>query len=79
MQINNNAPPWLAVGGAGDVLSGIILGLLAQGMHAFAAAAAAAWLHGSIATRFGPGLIAEDLVDGIPGILRGLSDSRKSV
>lgn len=73
--INNNAPPWLATAGAGDVLAGLILGLLAQKMPSFKATAAAAWLHGDIATTFGRGLIAEDLVDGIPSALRRLFGS----
>lgn len=77
--INANAPPWLATGGAGDVLSGMILGLVAQHMPVFAAAAAAAWLHGSIAAQFGPGLIAEDLVSGIPAALGDLSAGAKNV
>lgn len=67
--INANAPRWLASGGTGDVLSGFILGLLAQGMPAFEAASAAAWMHGAVAARFGPGLVAEDLVDGLPAVL----------
>ncbi len=71
--INSNAPPWLATAGAGDVLAGMILGLAAQGMPLFAAAAAAAWMHGHIAAGFGPGLIAEDLVDGIPPALAALN------
>jgi NAD(P)H-hydrate epimerase len=73
--INSNAPATLATAGAGDVLSGILLGLLAQGMEPFLAAAAAVWLHGAAATAFGPGLIAEDLADLLPGILRGLYTS----
>jgi NAD(P)H-hydrate epimerase len=73
--INANAPPSLATAGSGDVLSGIILGLLAQGLDAFDAAAAAVWLHGAAAARFGPGLIAEDLPDLIPPILRALGES----
>ena len=59
--INDNASPWLATGGTGDALAGTILGLLAQGMPAFKAAAAAVWLNGGAATRAGFGLRAEDL------------------
>jgi NAD(P)H-hydrate epimerase len=70
--INSNAPPWLATAGTGDVLAGLITGLLAQAMPAFEAAAAAVWIHGSAAAAFGPGLIAEDLPDMIPAILRSL-------
>ena len=73
--INSNAPPSLATAGSGDVLSGIALGLLAQGMQPFLAAAAAVWLHGAAATAFGPGLVAEDLPDLLPGIFRQLSDA----
>jgi len=70
--INTNAPPALATAGAGDVLCGILLGLLAQGMDPFLAAAAAVWMHGAAATEFGPGLIAEDLAELLPGVLRRL-------
>jgi len=70
--VNSNAPATLATAGSGDVLGGIILGLLAQGMDAFLAAAAAVWLHGAAAADFGPGLLAEDLADLLPGVLRRL-------
>jgi ADP-dependent NAD(P)H-hydrate dehydratase / NAD(P)H-hydrate epimerase len=70
--INANAPPELATAGSGDVLAGIALGLVAQGMAPPRAGAAAAWLHGAAASHFGPGLVAEDIIDELPPILRHL-------
>src|ERR1043165_7528395 len=70
--INESAPPWLATAGAGDVLAGMLVGLLAQHMPAFDAACAAVWLHGGAGKEVGPGLISEDLPEALPAIYRGL-------
>ena len=70
--ISFDAPPWLATAGSGDVLAGIVGGLLAQAMPVFEAACAAVWIHGACARAIGPGLIAEDLSEALPPVLRGL-------
>ncbi|WP_417526208.1 NAD(P)H-hydrate dehydratase [Marinovum sp.] len=68
----DRAAPWLATAGSGDVLAGMITGLLARGLSPMQAAEAAAWLHVEAARHVGPGLIAEDLPEALPPVLRGL-------
>jgi len=70
--VNLNGTPWLATAGSGDVLAGLIGGLIAQGMESYEAACAAAWIHAACAESFGPGLISEDLPGLVPMVLKQL-------
>lgn len=69
---SNLATPFCASAGTGDVLAGLIAGLVAQSMPAFEAACAAVWIHASAANRVGPGLIASDLIAALPAVLNDL-------
>lgn len=73
--INRHASPVLATAGSGDVLAGVIGGLMAQGMGGFDAACAAAWLHGDAGMRIGTGLTAERLLEAV-GLSRNALDGR---
>ena len=77
--ITENAPPTLATAGSGDVLAGLITGLLAQGMPPFEAGCAGAWLHGEAASDFGPGLIAEDICERLPAVLSRLAAEQRGL
>ena len=72
LAVNTNGIRWLATAGSGDVLAGMIGGLMAQRMDSFDAARAAVWMHADAARGFGPGLIAEDLPDRLPAVLAAL-------
>ena len=75
--INHHSSPELAVIGSGDVLSGLLVSLIGKNkMSPFKAACASTWLHGDIAKRFGKGLIAEDLIKGIPLALKRLKNGK---
>jgi ADP-dependent NAD(P)H-hydrate dehydratase / NAD(P)H-hydrate epimerase len=76
LSVNDNGTPWLATAGSGDVLAGMIGGLVAQRMDSFDAARAAVWMHAEAARSFGPGLIAEDLPEQLPAVLKGLFGGR---
>jgi len=70
--VSDNGPPWLATAGSGDVLAGFIVGLLVQGMPGWEGACAAVWLHGACGSAVGRGLIAEDLPEALPKVLKSL-------
>lgn len=72
LAVNGDGSPWLATAGSGDVLAGMIGGLIAQHMDSFDAARAAVWMHSEAARRFGPGLISEDLSQQLPAVLADL-------
>ncbi len=76
--INDNGPPWLATAGSGDVLAGLIGAMLAQGLDAWEAGCAGAWLHGRAGALAGPGLIAEDLPHHLPQSVRDALHERAS-
>jgi NAD(P)H-hydrate epimerase len=78
LAINANAPPDLATAGSGDVLAGMIAGLLAQGAPAFHAAAAGVWMHGAAGATVGRGLIAEDLPGALPHVFMLLDEIAKA-
>ncbi|HWD11909.1 NAD(P)H-hydrate dehydratase [Pseudochrobactrum sp. sp1633] len=78
--INSNGTALLATAGSGDVLTGIIAGLCAQGMPAFEASCAAAWIHAETANCFAEtapvGMIAEDMPELILKVWAKLEQDR---
>jgi hydroxyethylthiazole kinase-like uncharacterized protein yjeF len=77
--INDNASPYLATAGAGDALSGIIAGLMAQGMHSYDAARCGVWIHGKTSEICGPGMVASDIIEKIPQVLKEMLGINKKV
>jgi len=77
--VNSRSSAYLATAGTGDVLAGLIAGLLAQGMSPFEACCAAVWIHAEAGIRFGPGLVAGDIPDQVPTILSRLLAGRAGV
>jgi len=77
--ISNNASPYLATAGSGDVLAGMISGLIAQGMEPFLGACAGVWIHGKASSNIGAGLVASDLVENIPNLLKEILGIHKKV
>jgi len=73
VMINRHASPYLAKAGTGDVLAGMITGLIAQGMPCFEAACAAVWMHGDAGARLGIGQVASDIERVLPAILGELA------
>lgn len=70
--VNTHASPWLATAGAGDVLAGMIAGMMALGLPPYTGAKAAVWIHGDAALRFGAGLTAPDVIARIPEVLQDI-------
>ncbi|MGB5075962.1 MAG: NAD(P)H-hydrate dehydratase [Sphingorhabdus sp.] len=70
LAVNRHSAAWLATAGSGDVLTGLICGLMAQGHGAYEAACMASWLHGDIGVTGGPGLTADTMIGQIPLVLR---------
>ena len=70
--LNTTASPYLAKAGTGDVLAGLITGLVAQGMPPFEAACAGVWIHGQAGKRIGPGLVPQDIIAELRSILTDL-------
>jgi hydroxyethylthiazole kinase-like uncharacterized protein yjeF len=74
--VNRHASPYLAKAGTGDVLAGMITGLVTQGMASFEAACAAVWMHGDAGRRIGAGLVAGDIEGVLPALLKDLLKTR---